>query len=104
MRQPGGHVRPRWSGPVLSAVFRGDDDDRAARVLADLGADRPRQQPGDPARAAGSDDDHVRVPGGGQEPACRAAVEQSGKELADLGEDRDQPLMERIRGTRYYGR
>ena len=41
MRQPGGQVRPRWSGPVLSAVFRGDDDDRAARVVADLGADRP---------------------------------------------------------------
>ena len=42
-------------------------------------------------------------PGGGQEPACRAAVEQSGKELADLGEDGDQSFMERIHGTRYYG-
>ena len=63
----------------------------------------PHQQPGEPARAAGSDDDHVRVPGGGQEPACRVAVEQSGKELADLGGDRDQPFMERIHGTRYYG-
>ena len=84
-------------------VFRGDDDDRAARVVADLGADRPHQQPGEPARAAGSNDDHVRVPGGGQEPACRAAVEQSGKELADLGEDGDQPFMEQIHGTRYYG-
>ena len=30
-------------------------------------------------------------------------VEQSGKELADLGEDGDQPFMERIHGTRYYG-
>ena len=37
---------------MLSAVFRGDDDDRAARVVADLGADRPHQQPGEPARAA----------------------------------------------------
>lgn len=25
MRQPGGHVRPRWSGSVQSAVFRGDE-------------------------------------------------------------------------------
>ena len=33
----------------------------------------------------------------------RHAGEQSGKELADLGEDRDQPFMERIHGTRYYG-
>ena len=33
----------------------------------------------------------------------RAAVEQSGKELADLGEDGDQPFMEQIHGTRYYG-
>ena len=56
MRQPGGHVRSRWSGPVLSAVFRGDDDDRAARVVADLGADRPHQQPGERARAAGSNE------------------------------------------------
>jgi hypothetical protein len=30
-------------------------------------------------------------------------VEVSGKELADLGEDGDQPFMERIHGTRYYG-
>jgi len=30
-------------------------------------------------------------------------IEQSGKELADLGEDGDQPFMERIHGTRYYG-
>ncbi len=30
-------------------------------------------------------------------------IEQSGKELADLGEYGDQPLMERIHGTRYYG-
>jgi len=25
MRQPGGHVRRRWSGSVQSAVFRGDE-------------------------------------------------------------------------------
>jgi hypothetical protein len=31
-------------------------------------------------------------------------VEQSGKELAaDLGEHGDQPFIERIDGTRYYG-
>jgi len=30
-------------------------------------------------------------------------IEQSGKELADLGEDGDQPFRERIHGTRYYG-
>ncbi len=30
-------------------------------------------------------------------------IEQSGKELADLGEDGDQPFMEWIHGTRYYG-
>jgi hypothetical protein len=33
----------------------------------------------------------------------RRRIEQSGKELADLGEDGDQPFMERIHGTRYYG-
>jgi hypothetical protein len=30
-------------------------------------------------------------------------IEQSAKELADPGEDGDQPFMERIHGTRYYG-
>ncbi len=30
-------------------------------------------------------------------------IEQPGEELADLGEDGDQPFMERIHGTRYYG-
>jgi uncharacterized protein DUF2637 len=30
-------------------------------------------------------------------------IEQSGKELADLGEDGDQPFMERVHDTRYYG-
>ena len=30
-------------------------------------------------------------------------IEQAGKELADLREDGDQPFMERIHGTRYYG-
>ena len=34
---------------------------------------------------------------------ARRRIEQSGKELADLGEDGDQPFMERIHGTRYYG-
>jgi hypothetical protein len=29
-------------------------------------------------------------------------IEQSGKDLADPGEDGDQPFMERIHGTRYY--
>ena len=35
--------------------------------------------------------------------AADRGIEQSGKELADLGEDGDQPLMERIHDTRYYG-
>ena len=30
-------------------------------------------------------------------------IEQSGKELADLGEGGGQRFMERIHGTRYYG-
>src|ERR1700761_2054651 len=55
------------SSASRSDVAVGNDNDGAVGMVGDLGADRAQQQPLEPARAAGADDDHVRAGGRAEE-------------------------------------